>query len=451
MQKDLTTGSILGILIRFSIPYLLSCFLQSFYGLADLFITGQYNGAAAISAVSIGSQMMHVLTVVIVGFAMGATVTISRAVGAKKTEEAAVGIGNTVSLFLLVAVFLTAILILSVNGIIAILSTPPESVSQTRAYLLICFAGVPFITAYNILSSIFRGLGDSKSPMYFVAVAGIINIFLDFLFIGPFRMGAAGAALATVISQTLSVVFALLALRKKSLGVPIRRQHFHFQKETLSSILKVGIPIACQDGFIQVSFLVITAIANSRGVIAAASVGIVEKIISFLFLVSSAMLSSVSAIAAQNAGAGKHDRGQKVLRYGITICIVFGVIVTVFCQLFAEPFLALFAGDETAVITAGSQYLRAYVFDCIFAGIHFCFSGYFCAYGKAGLSFIQNLVSIILVRIPGAYFASLFFPETLFPMGMAAPAGSFLSALICIGMFLAFRKQWYGSENPQKS
>lgn len=444
MQKNLTKGNMFFNLLYFSLPYLLSCFLQTFYGLTDLFITGQFNGAATISAVSIGSQVTHMMTVILVGLAMGTTVTISRAVGSEKPDLAAKGIGNTVSLFTLVAVCLTALLTASVNVIISAVSTPAEAVAETRSYLVICFLGVPFITAYNIISSIFRGLGDSKSPMYFVAVAGVINIFLDYVFIGPFGMGSAGAALATIIAQAMSVVFALFALSRTKLGVSMSRDDFRFDRATLSSILTTGIPIALQDGLIQVSFLVITAIANQRGVTVAASVGIVEKIICFLFLVPSAMLSSISAIAAQNAGAGQHRQGTAVLRYGIGISFSFGILAAIVCNLWTEPILSLFVRDDAAVVLMGSQYLKAYVIDCAVAGIHFCFSGYFCAYRKAFLSFVHNLASILLIRIPGAYLASVYFPDTLYPMGLAAPAGSLFSALLCTAMFyFCFsRKSW---------
>lgn len=447
MQKNLTKGNMFYNLICFSLPYLLSCFLQTFYGLTDLFITGQFNGAEAISAVSIGSQVTHMLTVILVGLAMGTTVTISRAVGSENPGQAAKGIGNTVSLFVLLSLALTALLTCSVNGIISAISTPAEAVGETRSYLMICFFGIPFITAYNIISSIFRGLGDSKSPMYFVAVAGVINIFLDYLFIGPFKMGAAGAALATIIAQAASVVFALAALRRIKLGIMVRKQDFRFDRATLSSILMTGIPVAAQDGFIQISFLVITAIANQRGVTVAAGVGIVEKIICFLFLVPSAMLSSVSAIAAQNAGAGQHRQGARVLSYGIGISVSFGIAAAIICNIWTEPILSLFVRDDADVILMGSQYLKAYVIDCAIAGIHFCFSGYFCAYGKAFLSFVHNLTSILLIRIPGAYLASVYFPHTLYPMGLAAPAGSLLSAVICTVMFFfLFRPQKAGKQ-----
>lgn len=441
MQNKLTEGSVIKNMLRFSLPYLLSCFLQTFYGLADLFITGQYNGAGAITAVSVGSQVTHMLTVIIVGLAMGATVTISRAVGARDRQGAEQTIGNTITIFAVFAVGATVILVLSVNGILSLLSTPTEAFAQARSYLIICFVGVPFITAYNVISSIFRGLGDSKSPMYFVAAAGVINVALDYVFIGPMALGAAGAALATVIAQGCSVLLALVWLRKKDMGVSLHRQDLRPTKNRLSIILRIGFPIALQDGFVQIAFLVITAIANGRGVDVAAAVGIVEKIIGFLFLVPSAMLSTVSAMAAQNAGAGLHQRGRQALGYGIVITVAMGLVFSLICQVWAEPIIALFAKESPEVVVMGGQYLRSYVFDCAFAGIHFCFSGYFCAYEKSILSFIHNLAAIIVVRIPGAYLASILYPDTLFPMGVAAPVGSAFSAVICLVMYLVLRRK----------
>ena len=439
--QRLTEGSVIKTMLRFSLPYLLSCFLQTFYGLADLFITGRFNGADAITAVSVGSQVTHMLTFIIVALAMGGTVTISRAVGSQNKRGAGAAIGSTVTLFAIFSVAGTVILLLATNGILSALSTPVEAFSQARDYLFICFAGTSFIVAYNVLASIFRGLGDSKSPMYFVAAAGVINVILDFALIGGLGMGAKGAALATVIAQAISVLLALLWLRKRKLDVEIHRADFGLKGGPMGTILRIGLPIAVQDGCIQISFLVITAIANGRGLEVAAAVGIVEKLIGFFFLVPSAMLSTVSALSAQNAGAGEHGRARKVLGYGILMTVAVGLVFTIVCQFWAEPILALFAKEEPGVIAMGGEYLRAYIFDCMIAGVHFCFSGYFCAYERSSLSFIHNLASIILVRIPGAYLASVYFPDTLFPMGAAAPAGSLLSALICLGMFLALRKR----------
>ena len=439
MQYRLTEGSVLKNMLRFSLPYLLSCFLQTFYGLADLFITGRYNGADTITAVSVGSQVTHMLTVVIVGLAMGATVTISRAVGARDQRRAEKTIGSTISLFVLFAVGTTVLLLLAAEGILSLLSTPAEAFSQARSYLTICFAGIPFITAYNVISSVFRGLGDSKSPMYFVAAAGVINVILDWLFIGPMALGAVGAALATVIAQGCSVVLALLWMRRQNLGITLRKSDLRLSG--LSVLLKIGVPVALQDGFIQISFLVITAIANGRGVDVAAAVGIVEKIICFLFLVPSAMLSTVSAVAAQNAGAGLHRRSRQALVYGIVITVAVGAVFAAICQVWAEPIVRLFSKESELVVTLGGQYLRAYSLDCAIASIHFCFSGYFCAYERSVLSFVHNLISVLAIRIPGAYLASALFPDTLYPMGLAAPAGSLVSVIICLIMFLVLRKK----------
>lgn len=440
-RNAITEGNLLGEMVRFSVPYLIACFLQNFYGLADLFIVGRFNDAASVTAVSVGSQMMHMLTVVIVGLAMGTTVSISYAVGAGKNKEAAKVIGNSILLFSTFAILLTILLMSSIRLILGALQTPPEAMGEAVSYLRICFGGILFITAYNLISSIFRGLGDTRRPMIFVALAGILNIGLDLLFIGAFRMGAFGAALATVISQGVSVLIALLSLRRMHLALRLSKADATYSRPVMGKILSIGVPIALQDGFIQISFLVITMIANSRGVVIAASVGIVEKIISFLFLVPSAMLSTVSALAAQNAGAGYHERSRQVLRYGIRICLIFGICIFLVCQIVPGPVVSLFVHDEPEVVRYGAQYLMTYALDCIFAGVHFCFSGFFSAYDKSIYSFIHNLLSILLVRIPGALLASRYFPGTLYPMGLAAPMGSLLSCIICLFFYSRLRRQ----------
>lgn len=434
MEKDLTTGSVRRNIVIFSLPYLLSYFLQTLYGMADLFIVGQFEGVDSITAVSVGSQVMHMITVMIVGLAMGATVTIGKAIGAKKTKQASLAVGNTISLFMGVAVALTAILLMLVRPIVTWMSTPEEAVSGTILYLTICFIGIPFITAYNIISSIFRGLGDSKSPMYFIAVACVANILLDYLFIGALHLGPAGAALGTTLSQTISVIVAITVIVKRRTGISLKKSDFKPQMQTMGQILRVGIPVALQDGFVQIAFLVITVIANRRGLNDAAAVGIVEKIISIVFLVPSTLLSTVSALSAQNIGAKKYDRATATLRYAIFIAVGYGIVVATAMQFIGGGVVGIFT-EDAIVITMGKQYLSAYIWDCIFAGIHFSFSGYFCACGQSGISFLHNILSIALVRIPGAYFASMYFPDTLYPMGLAAPGGSLLSVIICVIAF----------------
>lgn len=415
----------------FSLPYLLSVFMQTLYGMADLFIIGRFNGVECTTAVSIGSQVMHMLTVMIVGMAMGATVLIGKAVGGNNKELMSKAIANTIILFVILASIGTALLLVAVNPIVSVMSTPKEAVEGTVTYLVICFIGVPFITAYNVISSIFRGKGDSKTPMYFVAIACVSNIVLDYLFIGAFHMGTAGAALGTTLSQAISVIISVIAMAKKDMGISLERKDFRLKKPVMNEILRVGVPVALQDGFIQVSFLIITMFANLRGLEDAAAVGIVEKIIGILFLIPSAMLSTVSALSAQYIGAKKPELAYLTLKYAVLMSVAFGIISVVLMQIAAEKAVGLFT-EDVDVIVLGGQYMRGYAWDCILAGIHFCFSGYFCALKKSGISFAHNCASILLARIPLSYLASKHFTDTLLPMGLAPSIGSCISVVICV-------------------
>ena len=431
--RNLTEGSILRNIITFSLPYLLSYFMQILYGMVDLFIVGQYCGVASITAVSIGSQVMHMLTVIIIGLAMGTTVVVGQAIGARNDRKAAAVVGNTISLFMMFSLFLTVVLVAGAKGIVSLIETPAEAVEGTENYLYICFIGIPFIVAYNIIASIFRGLGDTKSPMYFIAIACVANVVLDILFIGVLHLDAAGAALATTLAQTLSVIISLVMIRRHRI-IAIHRSELRPHRAEMGAILKVGIPVALQDGFIQVAFIVITVIANMRGLNDAAAVGIVEKVIGALFLVPSAMLSTVSAIGAQNVGAGKMPRAKQTLWQAMGITVAYGILLAIIIQFTADGVVGIFT-DDAKVIISGGQYLRAYIWDTGLAGIHFCFSGFFCACGYSIISFIHNFCSIVLARIPFSYIFSINYPDTLYPMGIATPIGSLVSVIICVGFY----------------
>lgn len=439
-KNDLTQGSVGRNLLLFAMPYLLSCFMQTFYGMADLFVVGLYNGSETTTAVSIGSQVMHMLTVVIVGFAMGTTVRIGRSVGAKDEREVSKTVGASIVFFTGFAAAVTVGLLAGAQGIARVMLTPAEALSETVVYLTICFAGIPFITAYNVISSIFRGAGDSRRPMYFVAVACVVNVVLDFVFIGGCGLGAAGAALGTVCGQAVSVAVSLIMMHSRDLGIHGNRKDIRADRKIIGQILKVGTPIAMQDGLIQIAFIVITVIANSRGLIVSAAVGIVEKLIGFMFLVPSAFLSAISTITAQNMGANKAERARRSLYYGLAITVGWGFLCSLYNQVLPHTLVGLFTRDG-AVLAAGCEYLRSYAFDCVFAAVHFCFSGYFCGDQKSMVSFIHNITAILLVRIPGAWLASVCFPDSLYPMGWAAPLGSLLSALICIGFYVYYEKK----------
>lgn len=429
--QNLTQGSVLGNIFTFSLPYMLAYFLQMLYGLADLFFIGLYCGVDSTTAVSNGAQVMHLVTVVLIGFAMGTTVRIAHGVGAGDTKLVARVLGNTVSLFAVVAVGLT-LLLLALHGVVVrALDTPAEAVTATQSYLMVCFAGIPFIVAFNVIASIFRGLGDSRSPMLFVVVACVVNILLDWILVGLSGLGAVGAAVATTVSQAVSVGFSLFFIRRRRESFPVTRQDFHFHRDTLRVILGIGVPVALQDGFIQLAFIAITVIANGRGLVDSAAVGIVEKIIGLLFIVPSAMLSTVSAISAQNMGAGRTDRALLCVRHAVCIAAGFGLFVTILFQFIPGVAVSLFT-DDAAVIVQGSDYLRSYVMDCFLAGIHFCFSGFFVACGYSSISFFHNVVSIVCARLPLSYLFSSLYPQTLYPMGLASPIGSLISVVVCI-------------------
>ena len=430
MERNLTTGSVFKNIVIFSLPYFLSYFLQTLYGLADLFIIGQYEGVASTTAVSVGSQVMHMLTVMIVGLAMGTTVSIGRAVGAGDKKRMSACVGNTVTLFMLVSVVLTAALVLLVDPIVSVMSTPAEAVDGTARYLTVCFIGIPFITAYNIISSIFRGMGDSKSPMYFIAVACAANIALDYLFMGAMRLGPVGAALGTTLAQAISVLVAFIAIRRRR-SVAVSRADLRPRCDVMGQILGIGVPVALQDGLIQIAFILITVIANLRGLTDSAAVGIVEKLISFLFLVPSSMLSTVSAIGAQNIGAGDYGRAKQTMWYAIGIAVGFGVIVSVLFQFISEPVVGLFTPDEGVILPPADSICTATSSTvCLQASTSA--SADISAPGKSMISFIHNISGVALVRVPGAYLMSKMYPATLLPMGLATAAGSILQVLICI-------------------
>ena len=447
--KDLTHGSILGNIMSFSLPYMLAYFLQILYGLADLYVIGQYCDVDSTTAVSNGAQVMYMVTVVLIGLAMGTTVLTARAVGAKDNERARGIVGNTITMFAVIAAVLMVVLLSLREWIVGVMDTPREAVEGMTHYLTVCFIGIPFIIAYNIIASIFRGLGDSRSPMYFVAVACVVNIALDYLFIGFFGLGAMGAALGTTLSQMTSVLFAVISIHRHRGVMDISCSDLKPRKDVIKNILKIGVPIAMQDGFIQISFLAITVIANQRGLIDAAAVGIVEKFIGLVFIVPSAMLSTVSAISAQNIGAGNMERAQQTMRTAMMITTCYGVVCAVVLQFIPQLAVGIFT-DNPQVLAQGSDYLRGYVWDCIFAGMHFCFSGFFTACGFSIISFIHNSISIVCARIPLAWLSSNFYPDTLYPMGLSTCMGSVLSCFICVGAYWWMKKKMAGAVKTKK-
>lgn len=427
-------------LVRFAVPYMVAAFLQTLYGLVDLFVVGLFNTATTTTAVALGSQIMHMITVIILGLVLGITVQAGNFSGAGDKESIRKVIGTSLIFFAIIALAFTLVICCFNDFWIRLVLTPAQAVKETRQYLLICGLGVPFIFAVNIFSGIFRGLGDSKRPMYAVIVACFVNIILDFVFVGGFKMGAAGAALATVCGQFFSCIAVYYLFSKNCSEYKPTLKNCSIDRFILKKVIFVGIPVALQDGFIQVAFLVITVIANARGLIDSAAVGVVEKLICFFFLVPSAFMSAISALTAQNMGAGNRQRAKETLKYGLIISVSWGLFIALINQFIPHIFVSIFTRDEL-VRAAGAVYLRAYSIDTVMAAVHFCFSGYFCGDQKSYISFLHNIISVLLIRIPGSYFASKLFADTLYPMGLAAPTGSAVSALICIGFYIYYLKK----------
>ena len=437
-EKQLTEGKILPSLLFFAFPVLLALFLQAMYGAADLMIVGHFSGTFDQSGVASGSQLLCLTTMVVTGFSMGVTVYIGNAVGAGNPERAGRGIGNATLLFGTVAVLLTFILVLFSEPLAGILDAPPEAFSATASYIRICGFGSLFIIAYNLLGAVFRGLGDSKTPLMTVAVACVVNIIGDLFLVGYLHLGATGAAAATVTAQALSVFVSLLVLRNRTLPFTIRREDFSYDAETFRKIVLVGLPIGFQELLVQFSFLFIQIVVNGMGVRASAGIGVAEKVISFLMLVSSAYMQSMSAFVAQNMGAGKYRRARKAVFYGMATGVFAGSLTWSLAFFFGDVLSGLFTSEQ-AVILLSHEYLKGFSFDCMLTAVLFCFIGYFNGSGKTLFVMLQGVAGAFLIRTPIVYFLSTTEWAGLFHIAAATPISSVIQIGMCIAAYRYYR------------
>jgi len=432
--KDFTEGKILPQLLSFAFPVLLALFLQAMYGAVDLLVVGQFAAAEDVSAVSTGSQIMHSITTVITGLAMGLTVLVGQRIGEKRPELAGAAIGNGICLFGAMAVALTIVMVFGSEVAATIMHAPEEAFSQTVDYIRICSAGTIFIVAYNLLGSIFRGIGDSKMPLITVAIACVINIVGDLFFVAGMQMGAAGAALATVLAQAVSVVLSLLIIRRRPLPFTFGLKDIRFGRNNIVKILGIGTPIALQEFLVGISFLVIIAIVNSMGVIASAGVGVAEKLCGFVMLVPSSFMQAMSAFVAQNMGARKPERAKKALFCGIGSSLLAGFVLFYVSFFHGDMLSAIFARDHE-VILASADYLKSYAIDCLFTAFLFCFMGYFNGCEKTFFVMLQGIVGAFGVRIPVAWFMSRQAGVTLFRLGLATPCSTIVQIVFCVVYF----------------
>ncbi len=437
-ENSLLSGKVLPALIKFSLPIMAALFLQSLYGGVDLLIVGKFATTADVSAVSTGSTLMQTVTMVITGLTVGVTVLVGQKIGAKRKDDAGKVIGAGIVLFLLLGVVLSIILIFCTEGLATVLQAPEEAYSKTCDYIRVCGIGTVFIVFYNLIGAIFRGIGDSKTPLFTVLIACVCNIIGDLVFAAWLGFGAMGTAIATVISQAISVVVSVLMLKNRELPFEFHKNYIRFDG-FIAKILKLGFPIALQEFLVGISFLVIMMIVNAINVNASAGVGIAEKVCSFIMLVPSAFSQAISAFVAQNIGAGYRDRADSSLKYGIVTSLCIAIVIAALAFFRGDLLAGIFSNDGIVIANA-HEYLKAYAIDVLQTSILFCFIGYYNGCGNTLFVMIQGLVGAVAVRIPVVFLMSRIPDVSLFLIGLSTPIASFIQIILCL-IFMAHVKR----------
>ncbi len=433
-EADFTTGSILNKMLKFMMPILGALVLQAAYGAVDLLVVGRFGTTSGLSAVSTGSQVLNLVTFVVIQFAMGITVLIARYIGEKKTQEIGSVIGGATVVFAIISVVLFVIMISFASQIAVLMQSPNEAVGATATYIRICGGGIFFIVAYNVLAAIFRGLGDSKSPLIFVAIACVVNIAGDLILVAHFGMDAAGAAMATVFAQAVSVVFAIILLIKKQLPFKIEKHDFRINANCRRA-MKIGLPLALQELLTQLSFVALCAFVNRLGLTASSGYGVACKIVNFAMLVPSSLMQSMASFVSQNVGAGNEKRAKKSMFTGMGIGLVIGCIVFVFIMFKGNLLTAIFTTDP-AVIQHGFDYLKGFAPETIVTAILFSMVGYFNGHDDTVWVMVQGLAQTLLVRLPLAYYMSIQPDASLTMIGLAAPVATVFGILLNGGRYI---------------
>ncbi|MFR2483193.1 MAG: MATE family efflux transporter [Hungatella sp.] len=434
LSDDFTQGSIVGKLVKFMVPVLGALILQAMYGAVDLLVVGQFGTDAGISAVATGSNIINLVTFVITALVMGVTVLISRYLGEKRNERLGGVIGGPVCFFVIFTAVIMALLLFLAPVFASLLNAPEQAYDLTVQYVRICGVGIVFVVAYNVISGIFRGLGNSKLPLIFVLIACIVNVIGDLLFVAVFHMNVAGAALATILAQAVSVVLSLLIIRRQKLPFTIKKSDIRFNREILV-FLKLGIPLALQEMLTNISFLILCAIVNGIGLEASSGYGIAQKVISFVMLIPSALMQSMSAFVAQNVGAGKEERARKAMLTGMGLGVCVGVFIFAVTFFRGDIPASLFTSNE-AYIVRGAEYLKGFSPEAILTCIVFSYIGYFNGHGMSLPVMLQGITASFLVRVPLSYVFSLKEGASLFDIGLAVPLASVYG--------IVFFTVWYG-------
>lgn len=436
IERNLTEGSVAKNLVLFALPFMLSNLIQSFYNVADMLIVGNFEGKVGISGVNIGGQVTFIITNIVIGLTVGGTVVIAQYMGSGDRTGMSESIKTLITFLLVTSVVITIVMMLLSDIILRLMQTPAESYQEARDYLNVTLLGTIFIFGYNAFAAILRGLGDSKRPLYFVAIACIINVFLDLLFVGVFHMAARGAALATVISQAISMIACIIYLKRSNFDFDFKLSSFRFYKERFLMLMRVGIPISIQNVIVNLSFLVLTTIANGMGVNESAAVGVIGKYNGFAILPAIAVGSSVSAMVAQNMGAGMIDRARKTFHTGFVLAFSVTLFVFILTRLFPEQILALF-DDDPAMISAGMEYIKTFSFDYLLVPAVFCLNGLITGSGHTVVSSIGGIMSSLGFRIPLAILFGVVLDKGMLGLGLAAPAATLGSGIILFSYYLS--------------
>ena len=438
-EKDLTSGNIVKTVITFAIPFLLANIIQALYGAVDLMVIGKYCTPDSVSAVSTGTQVTQIITSIISGLTLGGTVIVGRYAGMKREEDIKTTIGTNLTIFFIVGIILTVVMLVFVDNILTLLQTPKSAFDEAKEYVSVCACGIIFICGYNAISAILRGYGDSKSPLVFVFIAGCINIFGDILLVKYFNMGVKGTALATIFSQGISMVFAIIYLKNKNFIFDFKLSNFKISKDKLKSLAWVGIPVSFQECMVRLSFLYLTSVTNSLGVNASSAVGIASKYDVFAMLPATSVASALSAIVAQNYGAEKYDRMTKSLFIGILAALPFSLAFFGWAQISPESMIGIFSKDEN-IISVGIPFFKTCSFDYICVLFVFCMNGYLNGRSKTIFTMISCCFGALALRMPLIYIVCKYFPENLGVIGTVDPSVSFIMAVYTLVYVLYLEK-----------
>ena len=438
-KSDFTQGSILKKLVLFMMPVLGALILQAAYGAVDLLVVGRYGTTSGLSAVSTGSQVLNLVTFVVTQLSMGITVLIARYLGEKRPKQIGSVIGGGAVVFAGISIVLFILMVFFAHPISVLMQAPKEAVTLTSTYVRICGSGIFFIVAYNVLAAIFRGLGDSRSPLLFVLAACIINIIGDLALVAGLHMDAAGAAIATVMAQGFSVVFAVVILMKKNLPFTIEKHDFRWNVQC-GKFMEIGLPLALQELLTQLSFLALCAFVNRLGLEASSGYGVACKIVNFAMLVPSALMQSLASFISQNVGAGKTKRAKKTLYTGIGVGLTIGCIVFIFVMFKGDMLAAIFTTDE-AVIQRAYEYLKGFAPETLATAILFSMIGYFNGNNKTVFVMVQGLIQTLLIRLPLAYVMSIQPNASLTNIGLAAPVSTVAGVIMSVTYFIYLNRK----------